>query len=140
MQIEQSLSIATPDPIHTSMLQKGALAAISISVLMILVTWASGSVMGNPALFLGLALGLAVVGTLIYVHEEYTNKPEGIKNNGVFFRSLSYRGVWGWMLGILLTGFYVVLYWFPEYMTGLIQLFNPLSMFFTKHQIGRAHV
>jgi ferredoxin-type protein NapH len=133
MIIEPSLSISNPQPIHTSALQKGALAAISLSVLMLLVTWASGSVLGNPSVFLALALGLALVGTLIYMREEYAIKPEGIKNNGVFFKSLTYRGIWGWMLGVLLTGFYIVLYWYPQYMTGLVQLFDPLSKFLTGH-------
>ena len=133
MQAEESLSIANPNPIHTSTLQKIALAALSISLLIFFTIWAGGKVIGTPSVLLALALGLAAVGTFIFVREEYANKPEGIKNNGVFFKSLTYRGIFGWMLGVLLTGFYVVLYWFPQYMTGLIQLFNPLSMFFTKH-------
>jgi ferredoxin-type protein NapH len=133
MNIEPSLSIGNPQPIHTSPLQKGALAAISISVLILLVTWASGSVLAPPALLLGIAITLAVVGTLVFVREEYLHKPEGIKNNGVFFKSLTYRGIAGWMLGVLLTGFYVVLYWYPQYMTGLVLLFDPLSKFFTGH-------
>jgi ferredoxin-type protein NapH len=131
MQTEQSLSIANPNPIHTSMLQKVALAALSISLLIFLTVWASGKVLiGTPSVLLGVALGLAALGTFIFVREEYANKPEGIKNNGVWFKSLSSRGIFGWMIGILLTGFYIILYWFPEYMTGLIQLFDPLSIFF----------
>jgi ferredoxin-type protein NapH len=131
MNTEPSLSIGNPQPIHTSSLQKGALAAISISVLILLVTWASGSAFGSPTLLLGVAITLAVAGTLVFVKEEYLQKPEGIKNNSVFFKSLTYRGILGWMLGVLLTGFYIVLYWYPQYMTGLVQLFDPLSKFFT---------
>jgi ferredoxin-type protein NapH len=130
MQTEQSLSIANPNPIHTSTLQKAALAALSVSLLIFLTVWASGKVIiGTPSVLLAVALGLAAIGTFIFVREEYANKPEGIKNNGVWFKSLSNRGIWGWMIGVLLTGFYIILYWFPEYMTGLIQLFDPLSIF-----------
>ena len=129
MQTENSLSIANPNPIHTSLKQKVALAVASLGILMLLVVWASGSVIGNPSLYLGLAFAITTIGTAIFVREEYANKPEGIKNNGVWFRGLTTRGIFGWMIGVLLTGFYIVLYWYPEYLTGLIQLFNPLSMF-----------
>ena len=70
------------------------------------------------------------------VHQaSYGNKSKGIKNDGVFFKSLSARGLWGWILGIFVSGFYVVLYFFPEYMglvkdgsnKGIIALFDPLS-------------
>lgn len=130
MQTEQSLSIANPNPIHTSTLQKIALSAVSIGVLMVLVAWASRSAAAllPPSVFLALSIGLATIGTFIFVREEYGNKPEGIKNNGVFFKSLINRGVLGWLLGVLLTGFYVCLYWFPEYLSGLVDVFNPLSI------------
>lgn len=45
------------------------------------------------------------------------------------------RGVLGWATGIMLTLFYIVLYWYPQYLglnaegenTGIIGLFDPLS-------------
>ena len=50
------------------------------------------------------------------------------------------RGVLGWITAIVLTTFYVLLYWWPEILgyqsgidntnTGLISLFDPLSQFF----------
>jgi ferredoxin-type protein NapH len=129
MQLEQSLSIANPSPIHTSTRQKIALTAVALGVLMLLVAWASHSAATflPPSVFLALSIGLVSIGTVAFVHEEYGNKPEGIKNNGVFFKSLINRGIMGWMLGILLTGFYVCLYWFPEYLSGLVHVFDPLS-------------
>jgi ferredoxin-type protein NapH len=57
----------------------------------------------------------------------YLSAPEGIKNNGVFFKDISSRGIAAWLLGVVLTTFYVILYWFPEYMQGLIALFEPFS-------------
>ena len=59
----------------------------------------------------------------------------GIKNHGVQFKSISGRGLWAWALGIVLTVFYIVLYFYPEYLglvndgpnRGLISLFDPLS-------------
>ena len=69
MQTEQSLSIANPNPIHTSTLQKAALAAISVGVLMLLVAWASSSAAAilPPSVFLTISLGLVSVGAVIFV-------------------------------------------------------------------------
>jgi len=66
----------------------------------------------------------------------YLNKPAGIKNDGVWFRSLTARGLVGWVLGVVLTSFYILLYWFPTFLglgtngeanTGVISFFDPLS-------------
>ncbi|MAZ27584.1 MAG: FeS-binding protein [Cytophagaceae bacterium] len=89
----------------------------------------------NKALFLSLAIGLIAVGTILFSNSMYLGKHAGIKNDGVYFKSMSSRGVLGWVTGIVLTLFYVVLYWFPQYLglnaeganTGLIALFDPLS-------------
>jgi len=134
MQVDPSLSIANPNPVLTSTKQKIALAAVAIGVLMMLVAWASGGMVAiPPSLFLALSLGFITVGTVTYARDVYLHKPPGINNNGVFFKSLSDRGIYGWMLGVLLTGFYVLLYWYSEYMTGLIRLFDPLSQVLRGH-------
>jgi ferredoxin len=125
-----SLSIANPNPTLTSAKQKAALAAVTVGVLLMLVAWAAGGTVAaiSPALILAIALGLISVGSVVYARDLYLTRPEGIQNNGVFFKSLTYRGILGWMLGVALTGFYVVLYWFSAYLAGLIKLFDPLSM------------
>jgi ferredoxin-type protein NapH len=127
MHTENSLSLSNPNPIHTSTAQKIALAVASLGILLLLVVWASSSTLATPSVVMSIALFLMTIGVVLFVREEYQTKPEGIKNNGAWFRSLTARGVWGWMLGVLLTGFYVVLYWYPQYMAGLIALFDPLS-------------
>jgi Pyruvate/2-oxoacid:ferredoxin oxidoreductase delta subunit len=60
------------------------------------------------------------------------------RNNDVWFSSVSSRGWVAWIIAIILTGFYVALYWFPQYLgykagvqganTSLIALFDPLSI------------
>lgn len=122
----EALSIATPAPILTTGKQKLAVALAGIGILLLLVTWAAGKAIAPIPVFLS-ALGLTTAGVVIFIREEYHNRPEGIKNNGAWFRSLTARGIWGWLLGVVITGFYVCLYWFPEYLGGLIQLFDPLS-------------
>jgi polyferredoxin len=76
----------------------------------------------------------AITGSLLYTNGMYANTTAGIKNNGVMFKAISSKGVSAWMLGIILTLFYVLLYWYPQYLglndkgnTGLIRFFDPLS-------------
>ena len=90
----------------------------------------------NKGLFLTLALGSIVLSVIGFSNNLYLNQSKGIKNNGVWFKSISSRGVLGWIAGIFITLFYVVLYFYPNLLglgqngnpnTGLIALFDPLS-------------
>lgn len=123
---DASVSIANPAPMMTTVRQKLALVVAGVGILLLLVVWAAGRAIAPLPTF-GAALILVAAGILLFVREEYLQRPEGIKNNGVWFRSLTARGVWGWLAGVLITGFYVCLYWFPQYLAGLIQLFDPVS-------------
>lgn len=123
---EHSFSIAQPAPVLTPWRQKVALALGALGVLLLLIAWAAGRAIA-PIPVLAASLGLMSAGVWLFVREEYLKHPAGIRNNGVWFRSLTARGVWGWALGVLITGFYVCLYWFPQYLRGLVELFTPLS-------------
>lgn len=91
--------------------------------------------LGNNALWLILALSAIFVGVVWFSKAAYAHKEKGIKNDGVWFKSISSRGVLAWIAGVALTGFYIVLYFYPQYLglvkdgdnTGLIALFDPLS-------------
>ena len=91
--------------------------------------------LGNTALWLSVAILAIFTGIIWFSQAAYAHKQKGIKNDGVWFKSISSRGVLAWMAGIALTGFYIVLYFYPEYLglvkdgdnTGLIALFDPLS-------------
>ncbi len=129
------MSLARPDALGITNKQKIALA-IGVIGLFILAIALFNVNFPNEGLFLSLALGLITIGTIWYSREAYLNKLEGIKNDGQWFKSVSSRGLWGWIVGVVLTGFYIVLYFFPEYLglgkdgadnTGLISLFDPLS-------------
>jgi polyferredoxin len=130
-----SLSLANPNPLRTDAIQKFGLILGLLGLLILLLAWA-GIAFPNNAIALYSSLALISIGTVIYSRRAYLSLPEGIKNNGVWFKSMSSRGVLGWATGILLTGFYIVLYWYAEYLgqgvngaanTGLVALFDPLS-------------
>lgn len=63
-----------------------------------------------------------------------------VKNEkGVWFSSLSNRGIVGWLLALFLSFGYITLYFFPEWLglgakgmpnTGFIAWFDPISLFF----------
>lgn len=129
------MSLATPDALNITSKQKFAVIAGLIG-LFIMVLALLNINFHNRALFLTIAIGLIAGGTIVYSREAYLNKHEGIKNDGTWFKSISSRGLWGWIVGVVLTGFYIVLYFYPEFLglgvdgasnTGLISLFDPLS-------------
>lgn len=79
--------------------------------------------------WLSLAWGGIAGGGLLYgLHKHLSSKP-GIRNQGKTTDSLTARGALGWTLAVLFTGFYVILYWFPTMLGGLIRLHDPLSEF-----------
>ena len=131
-----SLSISNPHPSEMDWQQKLALTFVAIGILILFVAFFGLTSQNNTAL-LSVSLVGIVFGTIAYGYRFYHGLPEGIKNNKVWTNSLSNRGIIGWIVGIILTGFYVLLYWFPEYLglnkegnTGLVALFDPLSMWF----------
>jgi len=133
---DKSMSISNPHPPFLDAQQKLASAIGAIGLLIMLVAWA-GVNLGNNAMMLAISCGLLIIGVVWYAAREYLGKMEGIKNDGVWFSSVTARGLMAWMAGILMTGFYVLLYWYPQYLgldaagnTGLVALFDPLSQFF----------
>jgi len=89
----------------------------------------------NKGIWLSISLTAIFIGVFWFTKEAYALKLKGIKNDGVWFKSISSKGLWAWITGISLTGFYIVLYFFPEFLglvkngsnTGIIALFDPLS-------------
>lgn len=121
-----SMSLANPHPANYNTQQKIGLAVIALGVLSLALAWIGIGTNQALVLLLTTLLGLGF-GGLIFFYGTYGHLPAGIKNNRAFFSSISSRGALGWMLGIILTGFYVSLYFFPEYMQGLTNMFEPLS-------------
>ncbi len=138
MRKEESLSIANPDYNGLGALPK---LGTTIGLLSIIVfVMASFNLLEEAnSLLLGVSLGGTFLGIVLYAVGIYLNKSAGIKNDGVFHRQISNKGLIAWLIGIVLTGYYILLYLYPEYLglaaegdtnTGLIGFFDPLSMFF----------
>ena len=135
-QYDHSLSISNPHPPFIDGQQKIAAAVGAIGLLILFVAF-GGYTFPNPALLLTISLVLMSVGVIWYAARMYLGKNPGIKNNGVWFSSIAAKGTIAWVAGIVITGFYVLLYWWPhliglgaEANTGLVALFDPLSQFF----------
>ncbi len=133
--INYSLSLANPEGYALSNKQKIATALGALGSLILILALANITLPYKGA-WLTLALGLIATGTILYANALYLNKLKGIKNDGNWFKSLTSRGTWGWITGVLLTAFYIVLYFFEELLgqgvngapnTGLMALFDPLS-------------
>ncbi|MDT8347705.1 MAG: 4Fe-4S binding protein, partial [Flavobacteriaceae bacterium] len=130
----QNLSLTQGVPQQLNKHQKIA-TAVGVLSLFILLLSAFNIDFPNQALWFFASISLLTGSIIYYAYATYKNSIPGIKNNGVWFNALASKGVWGWMIGILLTSFYVVLYFFPQYLglnndganTGLISFFDPLS-------------
>ncbi|MCB9225437.1 MAG: 4Fe-4S binding protein [Crocinitomicaceae bacterium] len=136
---EINLSISGRKAQSLNLVQKlGAIIGL-VAIGIILITW-GGLTFKNNVLWLSLLLSCIFIGAIVYTIGTYKGKTAGIKNDGVFHRSHTSRGVVGWAAGIVFTAFYIFLYWYPEYLgyasgvegtnQGLVALFDPLSMFF----------
>ena len=131
----ESISFAKLEANNLNAIQKLSVALGVVGLLVFLLAIFNTS-FSNKTLVLIISLGLITTGTILFSNNVYLNKSKGIKNDGVWFKSISSRGILAWATGILLTSFYIILYFFPKYLglaaegesnTGLIALFDPLS-------------
>lgn len=132
---DHSLSIAESHSGTLDGVQRAGLTLAALGVLLFLVSIPMDTI-PMPWAWMAAAFGLTSVGAYIYVHRSYAGKPAGIKNDGVWHAGLTARGAAGWVLAVVLTGFYVLLYFYPEMLglgndgaanRGMVALFDPLS-------------
>jgi len=97
---------------------------------------ARGPVSSNPILFLFLTIGLCIAGAVVYILPKLSLSP-GIKNDGVFFSVMKNTGWLGIFTGTWLIVFYIVLYFYPEYMTNWVALVDPVSRILNGNEAGR---
>ncbi|MEM7381058.1 MAG: 4Fe-4S dicluster domain-containing protein [Bacteroidota bacterium] len=131
---DKSMALTGQPPVSLSRNQRIA-TLLGLSGLFVMLLASFNVNFPNKGLWLSFSLLAITVGTIWFSKEAYGSKHKGIKNDGVWFKSISAAGLWGWIAGVALTGFYIVLYFFPAYLglaqsgsnTGVIALFDPLS-------------
>lgn len=89
---------------------------------------AKGPMLQARSLWLALSFGLAILGAFLYMLPRM-RELRGIKNNRIFHSSLHNRGWLGIAVGVYLIAFYVLLYFYPEYLVSWVLMVDPLSMF-----------
>ena len=84
---------------------------------------------------LSLSLGPLALGAMLWFYFQYASSTPGVKHNGTFFSATKAGGWIAWVLGIGITAFYVVLYFYddlqaygmPAVLDGWIAMLNPLA-------------
>lgn len=112
---------------QSNALQKIGLLISAGGVGILITAWLANFQFNPTWLYLSITLGSMTLGIVLYTIGTYGGHTAGIKNNHVMFNSLTNRGVLGFAAGILLTLFYVQLYWHAESLTELISLFDAYS-------------
>lgn len=89
---------------------------------------AKGFVPNNKLLVFFLIYVVGAIGALMFLLPQIKlNGPPGIKNNHIFHNALNNRGWMGILTGFLLIGFYILLYFYPAYITNWIIIVDPLQ-------------
>jgi len=121
-----SLSLSAPTT-NLDTVEQAGLALVGLGTLALIVAlFGAGSV--YPAAFLVGGVGTMSLGALLYFRT-FLARPEGINNDGLWMGTATARGALGWVLGIVFTGFYVLMYWFPATLTHLVAIVDPISDF-----------
>jgi ferredoxin-type protein NapH len=102
--------------------EKGAIIFVGAGIALLL-----AALTGAGSTFFVVGISLLSAGALLFSWGVAAAAPAGIKNNKVFFNSISRRGLWGYLIGVVITGFYVLLYWFPESLSAWVRSLDGLS-------------
>jgi len=114
--------------------QRAAAALLAMGALA-LALYLAGLDLGGGWAAIGLTLGLLCLGAALWFWLDFKDTSPGIKHDGTFFRGVQNRRLLGWSLGIFLTGFYVVLYFYddlqqlgmPPLLERPVRLLDPLA-------------
>ncbi len=86
-----------------------------------------GLIVEHTTLLFFLVFGGGVLGALLFIVPKAELEPAGIKNNGIFHDALNSRGWIGILIGTLLIGFYILIYFYDAYIMNWIILVEPVK-------------
>ena len=105
------VTLATPPLPASSPAEKLTLAVVAGGLLALLLALTDADPSSQRTWFY-LALGQVSAGTLTWSWLKYGQHPAGVQQNNLWLRASTGRGAIAWVTGLVLTGFYVVLYWY----------------------------
>ena len=87
-----------------------------------------GFIKENPALLWFLTFGLGIIGALLFILPNLIllGKP-GIKNDHIYHQSATNRGFIAWLVLVYLVVFYLLLYFYPDYVVNWTYILDPIS-------------
>ena len=90
----------------------------------------TGPTKDDPGLYWWLTFGLGILGALLFIiPSRWLSGNSGIKNNGIYFESSTSKGLVAWLVLFYLVGFYLLLYFMPDYVVNWTFIFDPISNF-----------
>ena len=104
-------ALATPPVPAVSPAEKITLAVVAAGLLALLLSLADADPNRQRTWFY-LALALVSGGALAWSWLKYGRHPAGVQQDNLWLRASTGRGAVAWVTGLVLTGFYVVLYWY----------------------------
>jgi ferredoxin-type protein NapH len=87
----------------------------------------SGAGLKAPVILFGLGIGLVALGSWRVIVLRHSCGLPGVRNTGIQTNPVISRGAVGWLLGLVFTGFYVLVYWFPDTLEGIVRTTDSLS-------------
>ncbi|NNF03326.1 MAG: 4Fe-4S binding protein [Rhodothermales bacterium] len=102
----------------------GILTGLGVLGLLVAVAGAGQS---YPVPMFWAGTGLLTIGGTWMIVARYSGGRPGLDNDGVKRGDMTNRGALGWLLAIVMTGFYVILYWFPTALEGVTRTMDPLA-------------
>lgn len=87
-----------------------------------------GLIVENMGLFWWLTFGLAIIGALMFILPDVILLgPKGIKNNGIYHHVATNRGWVAILVFFYVVGFYILLYFFPDFVVNWTYILDPIS-------------
>lgn len=125
------IQVAVPEELQRiyrrdSTMRRIGLLLFGIGVFVFLVG-ATGVFSSLPLLYSVCSFGFSSVGALLYFYPAKNERGPGIDHDGIMFHGLKNRNAWAWVLGVAITLFYVLLYWFPSTLEHMIDAADPIS-------------